>query len=115
MPDRFTTTTKADSLELDTDPAHIAEPVAVAIKAAVQAGIRALAPRFNRTGHLVAGIRVERQGETYLIAAPGDRLQAEEIMEQLVEATPVIQDPTSAPSVVAAIEASVVRMLTGKR
>ncbi len=123
MTDSYRTTVTRDEPVTETDPLKLARPVADVIRDEVAAGIRAI-PRqangyqpFNRTGHLVEGLHVEKIGDGFAVMAPSDRLEGERgelLMARLSEIVPVIADPLSSPKVQEAIEASWA-MLVGKR
>jgi hypothetical protein len=113
----YTTTVRTETLTYELDEAKLAAPVAAAIRDAVADGIRGITEMshdgkhrlFNRTGALVAGLTVVQSGGAFCIVPPSDHFQeptGPALLERLVELVPVIQDPTKAAGVVAAIEKS---------
>lgn len=105
-------TTIAQPLEHDFDPVALGDGPAHAIRDAVADGIRAITEMskdgkhrlFNRTGHLVDGVEIGVDGDTYAIVAPEDRLEDDDVMQKLAELVAAITDPLGIPAVAAAIE-----------
>lgn len=109
----FSAETKLDEWVVETDEAKLARPIAEAIRQEIAAAIRALpGKQWDRSGHLVDGLRIEQQPDgSWAVMPPPDRLQTAELMARLIAAVPLIADPMSAPRVQAAIEAALVRVV----
>ena len=110
-PGLMRTTTTTTPIQIETDPKVIGRPIADAMRAAIEAGIRAVTEhnasgkqRWNRTGKLAGGMRVESEGNGYAIVPPDDRLNADGMIEQLIEDVPAARNPLEEPKVEASID-----------
>ena len=96
----FSITTKTQEVTVDLDPKPIAKAVAEAALAAIQSGIRSVTERaksgqqkWNRTGRLASGLRVERSGDGYAVVPPDDRLNGDGLLDALHEDVKAARDP----------------------
>lgn len=116
MTKAYETTVITETVDYELDAAKLTEPVAAAIRDAIAEGIRGITETgrdghrlFNRTGALVTGLHVERDGDAFAVVPPADHFQganADVMLARLVDLVPVIADPSSAPRVATALEKS---------
>jgi hypothetical protein len=121
-----TVTVTGQPLEVTLDPAALGEGPATAIRDAIAAGIRGISERaskatiarrkaagvsgdrlFNASGHLVAALATEREGEDWNVTAPADRLDEARIpgiTQRLADLVDAIRDPLAQRAVRDAIE-----------
>ena len=97
-------------IDADLDPLKIGKGPAEAIADAVERGIatnpnkaKSGRRRWVRTGHLSKSITAVPSGNGYDIIPPPDRLQTPELIAQLAEDIPIVNDPTADPQVQKAI------------
>ena len=116
MADRFSTETKIDEWILETDESKLAQPIAEVIRQEIAIAIRNLpGKKWDRSGTLVNGLRIERQPDgSWAVLPPADRLQTDDLMQRLIADVPMIADPMSSPRVIAAIEASLAIVVRAK-
>lgn len=97
-------TVTADELTIDLSEAKLVDGIAEAAAQAVKADIAA-APgdRWDRTGHLRAGIKAS--GGT--VSVPSDRLQRPELVERFRAEIASASNPLAEPVVQRAIEAAI--------
>ena len=114
--------TKAQPIEIETDPATIAKPIADAIAQAIAAGIRGTSATnksgkksWNRTGRLASGLTVEKVGERYEVRAPSDRLQDPAMVAALAEDVPELARPLDPPRVQQQLEETTRDLVTVKK
>lgn len=100
----FTATTTVRDWTLATAD-ELADPVAHVILEVIRDAIRAVpGNRWDKSGKLLAGLRVERVGPgQYAVMPPEGRLESDALMERLVADVPLLLDPTQHPRVQAAI------------
>lgn len=117
MPRFTTTTTKIEYVEI-AELDDITQPVAAAIRDEIVSAIKNIPTRpdgsrpFNETGHLVNGVRIEKQSDgSFSIVAPPDRLQEPKVIARLFDLVPMLSDPLSAPRAAKAVADSVKRAL----
>ena len=101
---------ESDTVDFELDSVKLAQPIADAMRDAIADGIRAITETsrdgkhklFNRTGALVEGLRVERDGDAFVILPPSDHFtgpNAAALLTKLVDLVPAIADPLSSQRV----------------
>lgn len=116
-------TVKSQPLEIDLDEKTIAVKVAEAAKVELARGIRSVDERtksgrqkWNRSGRLVDGLHVVADGDRAAVMAPPDRLQADGMIEQLIEDVGrAAQRPADEPKVREAIGKATRETVTVKK
>ena len=100
----FTATTTVTDWTLATAD-ELADPVARVILEVIRDAIRAVpGNRWDKSGKLLAGLRVERVGPgQYAVMPPEGRLETDELMAALLRDVPLIADPMQHPRVQAAL------------
>lgn len=122
-PGAYRATTKAQEITVDLAETPIAKAVAEAALKQIAAGIRAVDEktpsgrrRWNRTGKLANGLRVEQVGNEFHIRPPDDRLNFEGALEQLAEDVGrPIERPLEEPPVKKAIQDATEKMVEVKK
>lgn len=114
MPAVTATTTVTDWTLATAD--ELADPVARVILEVVRDAIRAVpGNRWDKSGKLLAGLRVERVGDgQYAVMPPEGRLESDELMARLVADVPLLLDVTQHPRVQAAIADALTRAVRAR-
>ena len=93
---------------------ELARPIAEVIRAEIAAAIRALpGNRWDKTGHLVDGLRIEQTAAgTWAVYPPADRLRTPELIAKLIADVPLIANPLASPRVQSAIAEALARAVS---